>query len=131
MVKRLSSNWTSFKCFYYKKAAVLSNFCLIGKIHHNFLVPIMNELGCKTFMPFQTLDLNSVRKRKLLINDCYNTVSGHFFAICIFFFHKTEVQTVILRCWMGLDLNWFKSYGLKCNLMPSGLLANSRKNSKL
>ena len=25
--------------------------------------------------------------------------------------HKTEVQTVILRCWTGLKLNWFKSYG--------------------
>ena len=24
-------------------------------------------------------------------------------------FHKTEVQTVILRCWTDLYLNWFKS----------------------
>ena len=44
-----------------KKAAVVSNFCLIGKIHHNFLVPRMIELGCKTFMPIQTLDLHRVR----------------------------------------------------------------------
>ena len=35
-----------------KKAAVISNFCLIGKIHHNFLVLRMIELACKTFMPF-------------------------------------------------------------------------------
>ena len=42
-----------------KKAAVVSNFCLIGKIHHNFLVPKMIELGRKTFMPIQTLDLHS------------------------------------------------------------------------
>ncbi len=32
-----------------KKAAVVSNFCLIGKIHRNFLVPKMIELGCKQF----------------------------------------------------------------------------------
>ena len=43
-----------------KKAAVVSNFCLIGKIHHNFLVPKMIELGRKTFMPIQTLDLHRV-----------------------------------------------------------------------
>ena len=41
---------------------MVSNFCLIGKIHHNFLVPRMIELGCKTFMPIQTLDLHRVRK---------------------------------------------------------------------
>ena len=43
-----------------KKAALLSNFCIIGKIHHNFLVPRMIELGCKTFMPIQTFDLHRV-----------------------------------------------------------------------
>ena len=43
-----------------KKAALVSNFCLIGKIHHNFMVPRMIELGCKTFMPIQTLDLHRV-----------------------------------------------------------------------
>ena len=43
-----------------KKAAVVSNFCLIGKIPHNFLVPRMIELGCKTFVPIQTLDLHSI-----------------------------------------------------------------------
>ena len=49
----------------------------------------------------------------LLFYNCYKTVSGHFFAICIF--HKTEVQAVILRCSMGLNFNWFKIYGLKCS----------------
>ena len=43
-----------------KKAAVVSNFCLIGKIHHNFLVPKVIELGRKTFMPFQTLEQHRV-----------------------------------------------------------------------
>ena len=40
-----------------KKAAVVSNFCLIGKIHHHFLVSTMIELDYKTFMPIQTSDI--------------------------------------------------------------------------
>ena len=30
------------------------------------------------------------------------------FLPCTKIFHKTEVQTGILRCWRGLNLNWFK-----------------------
>ena len=47
---------------YLKKScrAVVSNFCLIWKIHHNFLVPRMIELACKIFMPIQTLDVHRV-----------------------------------------------------------------------
>ena len=59
-------------------------------------------------------NIKSDPKWMLLLNNCYKIVSGHFFAVCIFIFHKTEVQTVILRCLMGLYLNLFKSYGLKC-----------------
>ena len=36
------------------------NLCLIGKIRHNFLVPRMIELACKTFMHIQTLVLHRV-----------------------------------------------------------------------
>ncbi len=39
---------------------MVSNFCLIGKIRHNFLLPRVIELGRKTFMPIQTLDLHRV-----------------------------------------------------------------------
>ena len=59
--------------------------------------------------------MKSDRKRMLLFNNCYKIVSGYFFAIGIFIFHKTEVQTVILRCLTGLNYNWFKSYGLRCS----------------
>ena len=31
----------------------------------------------------------------------------------MFIFHKTEIQTVILRCLMSLNLNWYKSYDTK------------------
>ena len=40
------------------------------------------------------------------------TISGHFFASYINMFFKTEIQTVILRCLVGLKLNWIKSYDI-------------------
>jgi hypothetical protein len=49
-----------FLHFYYKKAAVVLNFCLIGKIRHIFLVPRMIESARQTFMPIQTLNLHRV-----------------------------------------------------------------------
>ena len=64
------------------------------------------------------LIIKSDRKWMLLFNNCYKTISGHFFAICIFFFHKTEVQTLNLRCLTGLNLNWFISYSLRCSRRP-------------
>ena len=61
MVKKLSPNFCLvLNIFTIKKAAVVSNFCLIGKIRHDFLVPTMIESGCKTFTPFQILDLRRV-----------------------------------------------------------------------
>ena len=44
-----------------------------------------------------------------LINDHFLTVFGHCFANFMNIFHKTEVQTVILRCLVSLNLNWIKS----------------------
>ena len=72
-------------------------------------------------------NLKTDPKRMLLLNNCYTTVSGPFFAMCMFIFHKTEVQRVILICLMGLNFNWFKSYGLKCILRLNATLANSQK----
>ena len=48
-----------------------------------------------------------------------------FFANCINIFHKTEVQTVILVCLTGQNINWFKSYDTKCTLRPGEILAES------
>ena len=50
------------------------------------------------------------RKRCGMISSRFLTISIQFFAIYICIFHKTEVQTVILRCWRGLNHNWFQSY---------------------
>ena len=42
--------------------------------------------------------------------DCF----WSFFANFMNIFHKTEVQTVILRCLVSLNLNWIKSYYIIC-----------------
>ena len=55
----------------------------------------------------------SLHKHLQLLNRHFKTIFGHFFANCIFIFHKTEVQTVIFRCSTGLDLNWIKGYDTK------------------
>ena len=44
-----------------------------------------------------------------LLNDPFLTLFGHFFANYMKIFHKTEAQTVILRCLVCLNLNWIKS----------------------
>ena len=68
--------------------------------------------------------IKSDRKWMLLLNNCYKIVSGHFFAICIFIFHKMEVQMVILSCLTGLNHNWFKSYGLRFSRRPRASSGN-------
>jgi hypothetical protein len=68
----------------------------------------------------------SVSKWNWLINSHYTTISGHLFATCMSIFQKNEVQTIILRCLTGLNLDWFKSYGLKCSLRPCACSANSK-----
>ena len=62
-----------------------------------------------------------------MINSRFMTISGHFSASYIEILHKTEVQTVILRCLMGLNLDWFKIYGLWCKWRPCACLANFQK----
>ena len=47
-----------------------------------------------------------------LLNGLFTTISGHFSTNYMNIFHKTKVQTVILRCLMGLNLDWFRIYGL-------------------
>ena len=39
----------------------------------------------------------------------FPTLSSHFFTNYMNIFPKTEVQTIILKCWTGLYLNWFKT----------------------
>ena len=46
------------------------------------------------------------------INGHFTTIYGHFSANHDKIFHKTEVQTVILRGLVYLYLNWIKSYDI-------------------
>ena len=43
----------------------------------------------------------------------FMTISAHFFGNYINIFHKTEIQTVNLRCLRSLNLNWYKIYDKK------------------
>ena len=57
--------------------------------------------------------------RRLSLKNCrFLTHSSHFFANNMKILHKTEVQTVTLRCWTGLYLNQFKSYDKKRKYFP-------------
>ena len=50
-----------------------------------------------------------------ITNVHFTMISGHFFfANCMFIFHKTEVQTVILRCLTSLILSCYNSFDTKC-----------------
>ena len=63
---------------------------------------------------FPTRIHETVNQNLWLMNGRFLTLSNHFFANYMNLFHKkTEVQTVILRCWMGLNLSWFKSHDTK------------------
>ena len=67
----------------------------------------------KTQFLLSPLIFNFVRKNleNLWLWDYhFLTVFGHFFAIFMNIFHKTEVQMVILRCLVSLNINWIKSY---------------------
>ena len=72
-----------------------------------------DNLWHKTQFFLSPLIFNFVRKNLenlWLWDDHFLTVFGHFFAIFMNIFHKTEVQMVILRCLVSLNLNWIKSY---------------------
>ena len=57
-------------------------------------------------------NIYSESKQMTITNAHFTTILGHFSANCMFVFHKTEVQTVILRCLMGLNLDWLKIFDL-------------------
>ena len=48
-----------------------------------------------------------------MVNGYFMVISGHFSANCMFTFHKTEIQKVILMCSIGLKSDWFLGYDTK------------------
>jgi hypothetical protein len=57
----------------------------------------------------------------------YFSSFGLFFANCMFIFHKSEIHMVIFRCLTGLNLDWFKKYGLRCSLRSCARLLTCKK----
>ena len=72
-------------------------------------------------------------KKSQLINGHFTTKSGHFFANHMVIFHKTEIQTVILRWLMSLDLNWYKSNDTKqkTQKVPICVFEQNHKNPEM
>ena len=59
------------------------------------------------------------------------TISGHFFANYMFIFHKTEIQTVILRCLTSLNLNLYKNHDTKRKNTKNANVCFCTKSKKL
>ena len=75
------------------------NWMKIYNIKHNFfLSPLIFH--------FERKNLENL----WLINNHFLTVFGYFFPNFMNIFHKTEAQTVILRCLVRLNFIWIKSY---------------------
>ena len=65
-----------------------------------------------SFCHTEVLEGGAIASNLQLINGCFMTISSQIFTIYILIFHKTEVQTVILRCLVYLYLDWIKSYDM-------------------
>ena len=60
---------------------------------------------------------NFLRKKSgnlQLINGHFMTIYGRFSANYNKIFHKTEAQTVLLRCGTSLNHDWYNNYDTKC-----------------
>ena len=56
------------------------------------------DTGCILILMIFLAYIESDAQNLRLIDGCLQTISSHFFAKYMNMFHKTEVQTVILRC---------------------------------
>ena len=99
------------------------------------IIPVWNRLKIE----FIKLDISNWRAIFLIVwlemkdTDkwkCYDHFRP-FFVICMFIFHKTEFQTVILRSLTGLDSDWFKNYDTKCKYFPCLCLLHTSKKMKI
>ena len=77
--------WTDFRCF----------FCNLANLR--FIIATNISVGRDWSPKFVT--------GKMVVLWLFLAVF-----IATYILHKAEVQTIILRCWIGLNRNWFKSY---------------------
>ena len=114
-------NWTFYDCFW-------SFYCQLHKYlsqnwgfeghfgtHKVSKCKLDQKLRHKSQMFLTTEFFNFGRKKPENLsskNGHFFTISDHCFANYLNIFHKTEIQTVILRCLVCLNLNWVKSYDI-------------------
>ena len=75
-----------------------------------------------------SISLQTVSKRNIMTNGQFYDHFRPFFVNYMNIFHKTEVQTVILRCLAGLNFTPVTCTSLKSNLRLRAHLANSQNN---
>ena len=63
--------------------------------------------------PEAACKFGELQKKKATDKQPFEDHIWSFFANYMFISHKTEIQTVILRCLPSLNLNWYKSYDIK------------------
>ena len=95
-------SWLSNNVFVFWQLPGISSASSDSLIRH-LLDTYLNELDFHVKWPIHNVVYSNLNWN-WLINGCFMTISGHFFSICIFKFHKTEVQMV--------NLNWFKTLWL-------------------
>ena len=109
--------WPFLVIFWQLHKYFLQNLSADGhfRVLNLFGYQLDQKLQHKTHIFLYPLFFNCGRKNHenlCLRNGYFFTILGHFFANYMIIFHKTEVQTVILRCLVCLNLNWIKSYDI-------------------
>ena len=80
-----------------------------GSYHENVPVPKTDSSDLQSTDSLTVLARKEVYSDSIQMTTMYFnilTIFGHFFANCMVIFQKTEVQAVILRCLMGLYLEF-------------------------
>ena len=129
---------TDFFLFFYKTSLKILEKCtengLIKKLHpwhwqHSAqLGTIISEIGnCLCILMINILCFDIKLTHKWQFYDHF----WRFLCKCMFIFHKTEVQTVILICLMGLNSDWFKNYDTNCKYFHFLCLLHTSKKMKI
>ena len=73
---------------------------------------ILKKWQLLSFWGIKTHFVRNETENLCLLNGHFTTIYGHFFANCIEIFHKTEIQMVILRYLVSLNLICIKNYDI-------------------
>ena len=68
------------------------------------------DTGCTLILMILLAHIESDVQNLWLTNGCFTTTCRQILEHYVKSVHKNVTPTVIMRCWTGLNLNWFKSY---------------------